>query len=229
MVTDAARVDFWFDPVCPWSWVTSRWIEQVRAQTSIEVRWHPLSLAILRPADGNKELAEYNAIRVAPSRVMMAVYLEEPHKLGELYSQLGPLLHCDCGNIEHSRFVSEAERRQIFVHDVPQIRASVAKALAIAGLDARYADAFDDEGMDEPLKSVLERIPSGRYPQHLQGVPTLSVNDGGAFHGPVLCEVPSAADSKALFDAFATLVQCPDYFGMSRSSERPAPIGHGCP
>ncbi len=140
--TDTDTADFWFDPLCPWAWITSRWMLQVEQVRDIHVRWHVMSLAILN--EGRDELSDEYKARLAlakgPVRVCMAAeQLKGPDILGPLYTALGNRIHLE------KRGLGE------------ESAAIIAEALAEVGLPASLADAATSEEFDDVLAAFPPR------------------------------------------------------------------------
>src|SRR5436309_13410148 len=119
------RVDFWFDPICPWAWITSRWMHEVEKVRPVKTVWHVMSLAVLN--EDKEDLPERyrEGLRNAwgPVRVLIAAeQAHGPEVLGPLYTALGTRLH-------HEK--------------APRDRETITAALAEAGLPASPADAMD--------------------------------------------------------------------------------------
>ena len=129
---DHADVDFWFDPVCPWAWVTSRWVLEVQQVRDIAVRWHVMSLAILNDGqDIPEEYRDWVAKAYGPVRALTAARLAHGDDvLLPLYTAMGEELHL-------------AENK-----DYADV---IAKALATVGLPAELAEAPDSTDYDEAL------------------------------------------------------------------------------
>lgn len=216
-------VDYWFDPICPWSWATSRWMNKVTDVADVEVHWHPMSLALLNASE-ESPLAEFNAISIGPIRVCAAVYAREPDKLGALYTEIGTRFH-------HAGDWQEASRGQDFFTVVEAYQQNsetiipkVAQALAAVGLSPDYLGAADDASYDDVIIASHGNVPSGAQMQELIGVPTISVDGQAALFGPVISEVPTDADVLDLWTAFSTLSRNPNFFELKRTTSRPAPL-----
>ena len=196
---EPTRVDFWFDPICPWAWITSRWMLEVQQVRPVQLVWHVMSLAVL---NGDKEdmpdrYRELMQSAWGPVRVLIAAeQAHGPEVLGPLYTALGTRFHLD---------------------KAPRDRETITAALAEAGLPASLADAMDSTEYDEAVRaSHAEGIDRVGYEV---GTPVISVNGASVF-GPVISPIPRGEAAGKLWDGVQLVMATDGFFELKRSRTR---------
>ena len=192
-------VDFWFDPLCPWAWITSRWMLEVQQVRPVRVRWHVMSLAVLNEGKENLPERYQEAMRTAWGPVRVCVAAEQKFGsdvLGPLYTALGTRFH-----------LQKAEKN----------RATIEAALVEAGLPAELADAMESTGYDDALRAShcdgMDRV------GYEVGTPVISVNGFSCF-GPVVTPIPRGDAAARLWDGFLLVTGTDGFFELKRSRTR---------
>jgi 2-hydroxychromene-2-carboxylate isomerase len=189
-------VDFWFDPVCPWAWIASRWMLEVEKVRPVKTKWHVMSLAVLN--EGRRDLSEeYRALLQrawGPARVCVAA----EHKFGDeilspLYTALGNRLHI--------------EKRRGDPEVIPE-------SLIECGLPPELAEIADSDEFDDELRrSHHEGMDPVGYDV---GTPVIHVG-GVAFFGPVVTPRPKGEDAGKLWDGVLLVAGTPGFYELKRS------------
>jgi 2-hydroxychromene-2-carboxylate isomerase len=204
-------IEFYWDPICPFAWITSRWVDKVARMRSLDVDWRFISLRILNERrDYEKEFPpNYLELHMRGIRILrVAAAVREQHgraAMGPLYTAFG-------------ESIWNRERRP----GVPAFegigdRGHVATVLATCGLPATFAAAAGDDALDEVLRADTEaglaRTGGGvGTPIVVYGGP-----EGPGFFGPVISRVPSDDDALRLWDAVTLLAEWPGFAEIKRS------------
>jgi len=193
------QVDFWFDPLCPWAWITSRWMVEVEKVRPVEVHWHVMSLAVLN--ENKEDLSErYKELMIkawGPVRVCVAA----EQKFGAdtvlpLYTAIG------------NRFHNEKAERN---------RETIEAALAEVGLPVELADVMTSTEYDEQVRaSHAEGIDRVGYEV---GTPVITVN-GASIFGPVVSPIPRGEAAAKLWDGVLLVTGTDGFFELKRSRTR---------
>lgn len=188
-------VDFWFDPACPWAWMTSRWMVEVEQVRDVDVRWHVMSLSVLN--EGRDLPESYRTLMDeswAAVRVLVAAAEQHgPQVLRPLYDALGTRRH-------------PGGRRDT--------AAIIAESLAEVGLPAELAEAGSTDAYDEQLRASHQRAIDLVGDE--VGTPVVAI-DGTAFFGPVMTPAPKGEAAGRLFDGFVLVTSVPGFYEIKRT------------
>jgi 2-hydroxychromene-2-carboxylate isomerase len=201
MTPPTTFADFWFDPLCPWAWITSRWMLEVEQVRPVTTRWHMMSLAYLNlvqhQGEGlDKEYLERLEGAWGPIRVCAAARAEGGGEvLGPIYTALGTRFHVQ-------------QRRD---------EAAVAEAVAEVGLPPSVAEAATSTEFDDAIKA-----------SHQEGMDLVGLDvgtpiiafDGQAFFGPVVTPIPRADAAGRLWDGVLAVTGTDGFFELKRTRDR---------
>jgi 2-hydroxychromene-2-carboxylate isomerase len=194
----ASEIDFWFDPICPWAWITSRWVLEVEQVRDVTTRWHVMSLSMLNEGrDLSPDYKESMRRAIGPVRICTAARIEYGEEIVlPLYTALG------------TRFHNRHEPRELD---------TVKAALADAGLPESLVDAADSEKYDDAQRASHD---DGKNRVGLEvGTPVIAVGDT-AFFGPVVTPIPRGEAAGRLWDGVLLVANTDGFFELKRTRDR---------
>ncbi|MFL0503572.1 disulfide bond formation protein DsbA [Kocuria rhizophila] len=195
-MAEKQHVDFWFDPLCPWAWMTSRWMEEVERVRDVEVDWKIISLGILNEdnPDNHHHGRQDSMWLVRVVEAAAQQHGDEYRK--KLYDAMGTRRHP--GGME----------------DLEQI---ITESLAEVGLPAELASAKDSTDYDAALRASTDeaRAVAGKD----IGTPVIAVN-GTGFFGPVFTPAPKGEEAGKVWDGALALASYPGFYELKRGREK---------
>lgn len=208
MASAAVDLEFFFDPVCPWAWITSRWVKEVQQLRQYSVTWRPISLKVLNAnntADWyNDQYKRWHSMGHEALRI--AAHLEST-----LGNQAVDAMYTACGIESHAN-----RRRDDFAASTEVFMSEV---LAKARLDPSLVRFAFDESLDAFIVAETE-IALSRTGRDV-GTPIMTFKPGaeneGSFFGPVIARIPRGDEALRLWDAVETLATTPGVAELKRS------------
>ena len=204
-----ADLDFFLDPVCPWAWITSRWVAEVRDLRNYDVQWRFISLKFLNEdkMDYAKMPEGYADVHMSGTRGLRVVARARAEQgndaAGRVYTALGTSIH-------------NRSERELFVKDT---QGHVASLLNAAGLPDSWAESVDDESFDDLIRRETE-LALERTGKDV-GTPILTFRPGtdgeASFFGPVISRIPRGEDALRLWDAVETIATTSGMAELKRS------------
>jgi 2-hydroxychromene-2-carboxylate isomerase len=206
-----ADVEFFFDPICPWAWLTSRWTCEVAERRGLDVDWRFICLRMVNenmtyesPGYLNAHSGGHKMLRVAAAGREAAGNDAVAH----LYTEFGLRVH----NAGRGR--SEVREGNL---------ALIEEAVSAVGLDPTIAAAADDEVFDAILRKETELALSRTGPD--VGTPILTFAPGtereASFFGPVISRIPRGDEAVDLWDAVEKLARMPGLYELKRTNRQP--------
>jgi hypothetical protein len=203
-----ADLEFFFDPICPWAWITSRWVDEVQKQRSYDVTWRFISLRMINEDIGYTESTEvHRQSHFVGTQIMRAAALaraeEGNEAVGKLYTAVGTALH---NNKQHDEMMNNPT---FFLVD----------ALSRVNLNVDWAKGADNEEFDAVIREETD-LAFSRTGKGV-GTPILTFKPGqaneGSFFGPVISEIPRGDAALKLWDAIELIATSTGMAELKRS------------
>lgn len=188
-------VDFWFDPLCPFAWITSRWMLEVEQVRDVRTTFHVMSLSVLN-AEKEVDQRYKDMLERGWGPVRLAIAVEQSHgsdALRSFYTAIGTKRHNEGREFD---------------------KALYEEVLEDIGLPLDLVNAAEDESLDDAVRAShqggIERVGEE------VGTPVISIG-GTAFFGPVLQSIPRGEVAGSVFDGARLLASYPDFFELKRT------------
>lgn len=201
----ATNVDLWFDPMCPWAWMSSRWLIEVTEHRPLDISFHVMSLTVLN--EKREDIPEQYGAMIAkgwgPVRVVIAAEQKFGNEVvGDLYTALGTRIHLQEADLGRDLYVD---------------------ALREAGLPEDLADAADSDDYDDAVRASHH---AGMDPVGDDvGTPVIHAPgpDGAtvAFFGPIVTPTPRGEAAARLWDGVLLVAGTDGFYELKRSRDRP--------
>ena len=191
------KIEFWLDPICPWCWLTSRWLVDLAPERDLDITWRPISLLIKNEVQTDSPYFEAANHTLGLLRVMESVRDAEGNDaVGRLYTVVGNEIH---------------ERQNKLV--------SAESALATAGLGASHAHAMNDDRYTTVIEASMADglgLVGNDVGTPIIAFPDTNGNRTG-FFGPVLSRIPTVSEGVKMWDAMVVLATNPAFWELKRT------------
>lgn len=202
MANAPTPVELWFDPMCPWAWITSRWLINVSKERDLDITWSVMSLAVLN--EGREIPPQYaDAMAAAWGPVRLCIAARDqygPHVVGDLYTALGTRLHVD-GRSDYRVIMEES--------------------LGDAGLPSSLIGVVDSSDRDALVRASHQRAIN--LVGSDVGTPVIAVPGPSgqpvAFFGPIVTPAPRGEQAVQLWDGALLVAGTPGFFELKRSRD----------
>ncbi|HJF15454.1 MAG TPA: DsbA family protein [Enteractinococcus helveticum] len=193
----AQTVKFWFDPACPFAWITSRWIREVEQVRDIKVDFEVISLGVLNEKTQDQDDPDTKATWQGARTALAVRERHGAEKVSEFYTAAGTRIHNEGYGIQRYDDALKEALKEIGVHDANEI------------FEESKKDTYD-EGLRESTRCALELVGDD------VGTPIIAIGDS-AFFGPVMTRIPRGEEAGKIWDGFATLVEYPYFYELKRA------------
>ena len=202
---EPTSAQFFFDPACPWTWMTSRWLTEVAENRDLDVRWRPFSLKLKNEEHGLPE--QYAAMADATHRALRVMEAiregEGDDAIGPYYTELGRRIH----------------------HDGDNPLTDLEGALEACGLDPGYIEAADDEKWDETIRASMAEALGAAGDDVGSPILMLRSDPPTAFFGPIVSPPPTGQAALDLWDRLSGMADQPSFFELKRSRTEGPQLG----
>ncbi|MFB6575327.1 mycothiol-dependent nitroreductase Rv2466c family protein [Kocuria palustris] len=193
------KVDFWFDPLCPWAWMTSRWMGEVQQRRDVEVDWRIISLGILNENNPDNQHHGHDESMWMVRVIQAAAQAHGDEYRKKLYDAMGTRWHVQ-GYGDEKKMVE-----------------TIAESLEEVGLPAELIEAKDSTDFDAALRESTEAAQAVAGKDI--GTPCIAVN-GTGFFGPVFTPAPKGEQAAEIWDAALTLSGYSGFYELKRGREK---------
>lgn len=208
------EIDYFFDPVCPFCWMTSKWVRQVQGLKDLHVNWRYISLAILNEQRPDSKKTAGHDLGLRLLRIADAVGDEAGNDaVGRYYERLGSLLWetaPDRDGVEERAGKTLGRHHHAMADRVPEV-------LEAIGLSPSLVAAGDDETRDDVLRKSTDLALDRTGGDVGTPVITFAPPDGPSFFGPVISRLAGDDEALELWDAVSTLARWPSFAELKRS------------
>lgn len=195
-------IPFYFDPVCPWTWITFVWLREVASERNLKIDLRSYSLLHLAKHDGREIPEEHRTGTAAGRDALRVLECMRKNGMGEsalaFYEELGTRWH---------------------VNDEPRTRETILAAAQQFGADEATQSACDNEEIDALLDASIAEGRALAGPD--TGSPVIVTPNGRGFFGPVVSPAPSGANALKLWDAYCALTEIDGVWEIKRGRTGP--------